>query len=324
MSILSTAVFTASLVSTACIGNLQESTAPVQNMEKSQITFQSIQKENLSSLQSNPRIQKLLKQCGITDEMLDSLLSGQCIIIRPGFDKPGSDTSKPGEDTEQPDNGDNDLPDNDDNRPGDNTDLPDHDDNTPGDDTNQPDNGGNGPDDEIETPDFDKPGTDTPEDTTKPGGDGPIEDNKPGENEPGDNKPGDNETEDGDSENDNSYASEVITLVNAERAKYNLAPLTTEKNLSAAALTRAKEIVKSFSHTRPDGTSFSTVLKEHGVSYRISGENIAWGQRTPQEVVRGWMNSKGHRANILNERFTSIGVGYHMENSRTYWTQLFT
>lgn len=274
MSILSTAVFTASLVSTACIGNLQENNAPVQNMEKSQITFQSIQKENLSSLQNNPRIQKLLKQYGITDEMLDSLLSGQCIIIRPGYD--------------------------------------------------QPDNGGNGPDDEIESPDFDKPGTDTPEDTTKPGGDGPIEDNKPGENEPGDNKPGDNETEDGDSENDNSYASEVITLVNAERAKYNLAPLTTEKNLSAAALTRAKEIVKSFSHTRPDGTSFSTVLKEHGVSYRISGENIAWGQRTPQEVVSGWMNSPGHRANILNERFTSIGVGYHMENGRTYWTQLFT
>lgn len=288
MSILSTAVFTASLVSTACIGNLQESTAPVQNMEKSQITFQSIQKENLSSLQSNPRIQKLLKQCGITDEMLDSLLSGQCIIIRPGYDKPENDTSKPGEDTEQPDNGDN------------------------------------GPDNEIETPDFDKPGTDTPEDTTKPGGDGPIEDNKPGENEPGDNKPGDNETEDDDSENDNSYASEVISLVNAERAKYNLAPLTTEKNLSAAALTRAKEIVQSFSHTRPDGTSFSTVLKEHGISYRISGENIAWGQKTPQEVVRGWMNSKGHRANILNERFTSIGVGYHTENGRTYWTQLFT
>lgn len=318
MSILSTAVFTASLVSTACIGNLQESTAPVQNMEKSQITFQSIQKENLSSLQNNPRIQKLLKQCGITDEMLDSLLSGQCIIIRPGYDKPGNDTNKPGEDTEQPDNGDNDLPDNDDNRPGDDTDLPDHDDN-PGDDTDQPDNGGNGPDNEIETPDFDKPGTDTPEDTTKPGGDGPVEDNKPGENEPGDN-----ETEDGDSENDNSYASEVITLVNAERAKYNLAPLTTEKNLSAAALTRAKEIVQSFSHTRPDGTSFSTVLKEHGISYRISGENIAWGQRTPQEVVRGWMNSPGHRANILNERFTSIGVGYHIENGRTYWTQLFT
>lgn len=323
MSILSTAVFTASLVSTACIGNLQENNAPVQNMEKSQITFQSIQKENLSSLQNNPRIQKLLKQCGITDEMLDSLLSGQCIIIRPGYDKPGNDTNKPGEDTEQPDNGDNDLPDNDDNRPGDDTDLPDHDDN-PGDDTDQPDNGDNSPDNEIETPDFDKPGTDTPEDTTKPGGDGPVEDNKPGENEPGDNKPGDNETEDGDSENDNSYASEVISLVNAERAKYNLAPLTTEKNLSAAALTRAKEIVQSFSHTRPDGTSFSTVLKEHGISYRISGENIAWGQRTPQEVVRGWMNSPGHRANILNERFTSIGVGYHIENGRTYWTQLFT
>lgn len=323
MSILSTAVFTASLVSTACIGNLQENNAPVQNMEKSQITFQSIQKENLSSLQNNPRIQKLLKQCSITDEMLDSLLSGQCIIIRPGYDKPENDTNKPGEDIEQPDNGDNDLPDNDDNRPGDDTDLPDHDDN-PGDDTNQPDNGDNGPDNGIETPDFDKPGTDTPEDTTKPGGDGPIEDNKPGENEPGDNKPGDNETEDGDSENDNSYASEVITLVNAERAKYNLAPLTTEKNLSAAALTRAKEIVQSFSHTWPDGTSFSTVLKEHGISYRISGENIAWGQKTPQEVVRGWMNSPGHRANILNERFTSIGVGYHTENGRTYWTQLFT
>lgn len=124
---------------------------------------------------------------------------------------------------------------------------------------------------------------------------------------------------------DDSYASQVVKLVNEERAKAGLAALTLDKEVAAAAQVRAKEIEKSFSHTRPNGSTFSTALTEQGVSFRGSGENIAWGQRTPEEVVRGWMNSEGHRANILNKNFKNIGVGYYQGTGGTnYWTQLFT
>lgn len=123
----------------------------------------------------------------------------------------------------------------------------------------------------------------------------------------------------------NSYAMQVIHLVNQERAKEGLLPLTYDANIEKAALIRAKETEVSFSHTRPDGTSFSTALQESGVSFRSAGENIAWGQKSPEEVMNGWMNSPGHRANILNKNFTKIGVGYY-QNSQgvNYWTQLFT
>ncbi len=121
-----------------------------------------------------------------------------------------------------------------------------------------------------------------------------------------------------------TYAEQVVQLVNAERAKEGLAPLTLNTKVSAAAQVRAKEIVTSFSHTRPDGSSFATALKEQNINYRRAGENIAWGQKSPQEVVTAWMNSSGHRANIMNENFTSIGVGYHRQNGVNYWCQLFT
>ena len=122
-----------------------------------------------------------------------------------------------------------------------------------------------------------------------------------------------------------SYAEQVVKLVNEERAKAGLSELTMDTNLTAAANTRAKEIKEVFSHTRPDGSSFSTVLKEHGVTYRGSGENIAWGQKTPKQVMNGWMNSDGHRANILNKNFKNIGIGYYQdENGTNHWVQLFT
>lgn len=121
-----------------------------------------------------------------------------------------------------------------------------------------------------------------------------------------------------------SYVEQVVQLVNAERAKESLAPLTLNAKVSAAAQVRAKEIVTSFSHTRPNGSSFATALKEQNISYRRAGENIAWGQKSPEEVVNAWMNSSGHRANIMNENFTSIGVGYHRQNGVNYWCQLFT
>ena len=122
----------------------------------------------------------------------------------------------------------------------------------------------------------------------------------------------------------NSYVQQVVDLVNAERAKEGLAPLVLNTRVNSAAQVRAEEIVSSFSHTRPDGTSFSTALKEQNINYRRAGENIAWGQKTPEEVVNAWMNSSGHRANIMNSAFTTIGVGYYQHNGINYWCQLFT
>lgn len=132
--------------------------------------------------------------------------------------------------------------------------------------------------------------------------------------------PEDSETPDVDS----SYAAQIVRLVNEERAKAGLSALTVDTGLEAAGLVRAKEIVSNFSHTRPDGTSFATAIREQGVSYKGAGENIAWGQKSPEEVMNAWMNSAGHRANILNEKFTRIGVGHYQNGSGTdYWTQLF-
>lgn len=122
-----------------------------------------------------------------------------------------------------------------------------------------------------------------------------------------------------------TYAEQVVALVNAERAKAGLSALTIDVDVTAAANVRAKEIKQKFAHTRPDGSSFSTALKEQGVSYRGSGENIAWGQKSPEQVMNGWMNSDGHRANILNKNYKNIGVGYYQdENGVNYWVQLFT
>lgn len=194
----------------------------------------------------------------------------------------------------------------------------------------------------INCPDIDKPETEAPE-TNAPETDAPEteapetnapetnvpeteapETNAPETNAPETNAPETNAPET-DGSQDVSAAKKVADLVNQERAKAGLAPLEVKVNLQTAAQVRAKEIEKSFSHTRPNGSSFSTVLAENGVDYRGSGENIAWGQRSPEEVMNGWMNSEGHRANILNKNFKYIGVGYHVNSNGTgYWTQLFT
>ena len=139
----------------------------------------------------------------------------------------------------------------------------------------------------------------------------------------------DNGTEQNPEDNNNGtsqgdFASQVVALVNAERAKQGLSALTIDTKVQQAALVRAKESAQSFSHTRPYGSSFSTALTEAGVSYRTAGENIAYGQSTPQQVMNAWMNSSGHRANILNANYTTIGVGYTVINGTAYWAQLFT
>ncbi|MCI8871121.1 MAG: hypothetical protein HFF39_11425 [Lawsonibacter sp.] len=117
-----------------------------------------------------------------------------------------------------------------------------------------------------------------------------------------------------------SYISEVVRLTNAERAKEGLPALAVSEQAMQAAAVRAEELKELFDHTRPDGRRCFTALDEAGVSYRGAGENIASGYRTPAAVVEGWMNSPGHRANIMNQSFTAIGVGYAEGNQ---WVQLF-
>lgn len=122
-----------------------------------------------------------------------------------------------------------------------------------------------------------------------------------------------------------SYTEQIVKLVNEERAKAGLPALTMDEGVTAAANVRAREIKQKFAHTRPDGKSFSSALKEQGVSFRGSGENIAWGQKSPEQVMNAWMNSDGHRANILNRNFKNIGVGYYQdEKGVNYWVQLFS
>lgn len=121
------------------------------------------------------------------------------------------------------------------------------------------------------------------------------------------------------------YASEVVRLVNQERAKNGLSALTVDAKVQAAAEVRAKEQATVFSHTRPNGTSCFTALQESGAKYNVAGENIAMGQTTPEQVMKDWMNSQGHRENILKSNFSRIGVGIYKDASgRLYWAQMFT
>lgn len=122
-----------------------------------------------------------------------------------------------------------------------------------------------------------------------------------------------------------AFTKEVLRLVNIERAKEGLSQLTTNSTLEKAAYIRSQEIKQSFSHTRPNGSSFSTILKEMNISYQAAGENIAYGQRTPEDVVSAWMNSSGHRANIMSKNYNKLGVGCYIDsNNVVYWTQIFT
>jgi uncharacterized protein YkwD len=124
---------------------------------------------------------------------------------------------------------------------------------------------------------------------------------------------------------DSSFASQVLKLVNVERVKGGLHELTMSSALVAPANKRAEEIKTQFSHTRPNGTQWSTVLDEFNVSVRTAGENLAYGYNTPEAVVTGWMNSPGHRANIMNANFNKIGVGVYKDSKGTvYATQIFS
>lgn len=124
------------------------------------------------------------------------------------------------------------------------------------------------------------------------------------------------------------YRQQVMDLVNAERTRRGLVPLEMgDADLTAAAQERAVEIATVNSHTRPDGTSCFTVLTEQGVKDAPTGENAACGSVSPQDVVKAWMNSEGHRNNILDPEARKMGVGYYYNSSSTWghqWIQIFT
>jgi uncharacterized YkwD family protein len=115
----------------------------------------------------------------------------------------------------------------------------------------------------------------------------------------------------------------VIELTNAERRKNGLSDLKADSALSNVAREKSKDMKAKnyFSHTSPTYGSPFDMMRDFGISYNTAGENIAMGQRSPEEVVQAWMNSEGHRKNILNGNFTHIGVGYVKDGN--YWTQMF-
>ncbi len=120
----------------------------------------------------------------------------------------------------------------------------------------------------------------------------------------------------------NNFEMRVVELTNAERAKYGLGALQMDNELSKVAKLKSQDIQSKgyFDHNSPTYGSPFDMMKQFGISYRSAGENIAKGQRTPEQVVNAWMNSEGHRKNILGS-FTHIGIGY-LDNGNV-WTQLF-
>jgi uncharacterized YkwD family protein len=120
-----------------------------------------------------------------------------------------------------------------------------------------------------------------------------------------------------------AYEQKVVELTNQERSKYGLAALKADTALSKVAREKSLDMSNNgyFSHTSPTYGSPFDMMKQFGISYQYAGENIAMGQRSPEEVVQAWMNSEGHRKNILNGNYNYIGVGY--VESGNYWTQMF-
>ncbi|TFE03008.1 CAP domain-containing protein [Jeotgalibacillus salarius] len=120
-----------------------------------------------------------------------------------------------------------------------------------------------------------------------------------------------------------NFEAQVVELTNQERSKYGLPALKADVDLSAVAEEKSADMARNqyFSHTSPTYGSPFDMMKSYGIDYRSAGENIAMGQRTPEQVVQAWMDSEGHRQNILSTSYTHIGVG-HVENGN-YWTQMF-
>ncbi len=119
---------------------------------------------------------------------------------------------------------------------------------------------------------------------------------------------------------------EVLRLVNIERAKEGLSPLKLGKELTVVAKLKSKDMSDNnyFDHISPTYGSPFEMMKQFGIKYNTAGENIAMGYPSAESVMIGWMNSPGHKANILEARFGTLGVGYIIKNGVPYWTQMFT
>lgn len=148
----------------------------------------------------------------------------------------------------------------------------------------------------------------------------PVQEEKPATTTPA-KDPSSTGNNDGTQSTQSDFATQVVKLVNAERAKAGLGALTSDALLDKVAMAKVKDMSNNnyFDHQSPTYGSPFDMMKQFGVTYSYAGENIAKGQKTPQEVVTAWMNSAGHRANILSKNFTQIGVGYY----NGYWAQEF-
>ncbi|HEL4484737.1 TPA: sporulation protein [Clostridioides difficile] len=207
--------------------------------------------------------------------------------------------------------------------------------------TDKPDNNkpeSNKPDDNnnsgsTDKPDNNKPESNKPDDNNNSDSTDKPDNNKPESNKPNDNnnsdstdKPNDNNNSGSTSENFSAYQKEVVDLVNIERSKAGLNPLTLDSSISNVATKKSQDMIDNnyFSHNSPTYGSPFDMLKKFGISYKTAGENIAMGQKTPKEVVNAWMNSEGHRKNIMNPNFSKIGVGVAQKSGGSiYWTQIF-
>ncbi len=173
------------------------------------------------------------------------------------------------------------------------------------------------------TPSTNTPSTNTPS-TNTPSTNTPST-NTPSTNTPSTNTPNiDNtQTPSENVSNQTAFENEVLRLVNVERTKQGLNPLQMDESIRQVARAKATDMYRNnyFDHTSPTYGSPFDMLKQYGISYKSAGENIAKGQTTPQEVVNSWMNSPGHRANILNAKYTHIGIGYEANGNE--WVQMF-
>ena len=196
----------------------------------------------------------------------------------------------------------------------------DKDDNNPGNDNNQDQDKDDNNQDNNNNQDQDK------DDNNQDNNNNQDQDNNNNQDQ---DKDDNNQNDDNNSSNINGFSKEqveVLNLVNKERKANGLKPLTLNKELSNVANIKSRDMIEKgyFDHTSPTYGSPFDMMKKFNISYNTAGENIAMGQKTPSEVMNSWMNSSGHRANILNSTYTELGVGIQKDSNGTiYWTQMF-
>jgi len=186
---------------------------------------------------------------------------------------------------------------------------------------------------EVETPvEPEEPVNETPVEPEEPVNETPVEPEEPVNETPVEpEEPIEEEQPSNDEGNSNvdsisAIEKEVVRLVNIERQKNGLSALEIDTELSNIARLKSQDMAEKgyFSHTSPTYGSPFDMMKQFGIRYSYAGENIAKGQSSAESVVNAWMNSEGHRANILSPNFTKIGVGYYKGNNGSpYWTQMF-